>query len=303
LLHQTDLDFFGMSDRGQKRPVNEDQYLIATLRRSLLIEQSDLPLNDSSRRFSSHFGKLLVVADGMGGHEQGELASSLAVYAAAQYILNALPTILPPEQMAHTPVFERELNAILEDLEETIQFHGDGQEKSMGSTLTMAYVLWPHCFVVHIGDSRCYLMRNGRLDPLTTDHTVAARLVEQGVLPEEKADQSDLDKVLWNVLGGPEQGVRPEISCHRLEPGDLLFLCSDGLTHHLDDREIARVLERDDDARTLCDTLIRTANQRGGEDNITTLVCRFSDTSKRRKRAKAKSSRDETVHAEEAAVA
>ena len=270
------IDYFGRSERGQ-RETNEDQYLVATLQRSLLIEQSDLPLSDWSRRFSGQAGKLLVVADGMGGHENGELASSLAVYATAQYILDFLPWIIPNDDNEDRESIRQEFTHIIESVDHTVNFHGQGQKIKMGSTLTLAYVFWPRLYLVHVGDSRCYLMREQRLSQLTTDHTMAQKFSDQGVLDEDKARNSKWSHILWNALGGDDQGIKPEVGFFNLKPGDSLFLCTDGLSGVVPDSEIAATLQAEQEARKVCDRLIQRAIEEGSRDNITALACRFAD--------------------------
>jgi len=143
----------------------------------------------------------------------------------------------------------------------------------MGTTLTMALVVWPIAYVAHVGDSRCYLQRGGELRRLTTDHTLAQRLAE--VSPEAIDDHSRLHHILWNSLGASEDLPKPEIQKLTLQSGDLLLLCSDGLTKHLTDAQIAEVLAGGSSAPQRCQMLIERANAGGGGDNITAVVASF----------------------------
>ncbi len=147
--------------------------------------------------------------------------------------------------------------------------------KGMGTTLTLAYVAWPRLFVLHVGDTRCYLMRRGELRQITRDHTMASQLVEQGNLQKKDLETSPWSNVLWNALGGGGREVVPEFHSTTLEPGDILVLCSDGLNKHVDDGEIRNIVELESEPAAACRSLIDLANYRGGTDNTTVIVARF----------------------------
>jgi protein phosphatase len=145
----------------------------------------------------------------------------------------------------------------------------------MGTTLTMACVLWPRVYVVHAGDSRCYLHRDGTLGRMTRDHTIAQKALDEGILTEEEAKSSVLSNTLWNCIGGGAAGVSPDVYHATLCPGDELLLCTDGLTRHLPDAQIATILARSDSPARAVDTLIAAANEAGGADNVTVIVGRM----------------------------
>src|SRR5262245_13563622 len=144
----------------------------------------------------------------------------------------------------------------------------------MGTTLTLAYVLWPRVYVVHAGDSRCYLHRDSRLDRVTRDHTVAQRAVETGLLSPAQAERSPLAHTLWNCIGGGTDGVKPDIFKATLHVGDELLLCTDGVTRHLGDSSVQYVLEKSPTPEAAARALVDGANAAGGEDNITVIVAR-----------------------------
>jgi protein phosphatase len=127
----------------------------------------------------------------------------------------------------------------------------------------MALVDWPTAYVAHVGDSRCYVCRNGKLHQLTVDHTYANALVESGEMTPEEATHSSFAHAIWNVVGGHDAQIEPSVEVHQLEIGDTLLLCSDGLTNH----------------EQACERLIALANAGGGRDNITLAVARFVDAS------------------------
>ncbi len=184
-----DLDIFdvsGASDIGQKRTENQDHFLVANLRRQLIVEQTDVADKRQAELFGCQEGKLLVVADGMGGVIGGEEASRTAVEACARYVLDMMQWFLklsPDDEQD----FEVELSECLKAVQRKIWANGELEVRRMGTTVTMAYLLWPRMFVVHAGDSRCYLMRDGKLKQLTTDHTIAQQLVDSGGLTHRTA--------------------------------------------------------------------------------------------------------------------
>jgi protein phosphatase len=147
--------------------------------------------------------------------------------------------------------------------------------RGMGTTLTLAFVSGWKLFVVHAGDSRGYLYHAGQLRQLTTDHNVAAELARQGVIKPADVRHSRFRHVVTNVLGGPKSGVRVEVQRVDLETGDVLLLCTDGLTNMLADERIAAVLKAEADPRAACERLVAEANAAGGRDNITTVIARF----------------------------
>jgi protein phosphatase len=148
--------------------------------------------------------------------------------------------------------------------------------KGMGTTLTVAYVTGNVLYLAHAGDSRCYLYRGGKLEQLTRDHTFVAALVQEGVITSEAAAQHTMRNVITNAVGGDKKGVEPEVHKHLLSAGDVLLLCSDGLTEMMSDEEIAKELRTGPRSpEDLCGVLVGTANARGGTDNITVVVARF----------------------------
>jgi PPM family protein phosphatase len=145
----------------------------------------------------------------------------------------------------------------------------------MGTTLTLAYSLNNLLFVAHVGDSRCYLCRQGILYRLTRDHTLVQDMVRVGSLPAEDADQHRLRHVITNVVGGDSAEVKVEVHKVQLEAEDAVLLCSDGLTNMLADEEIAGILQAEVDPERACRRLVGRANEEGGQDNITVMLARY----------------------------
>lgn len=277
------LDAAGFTDIGREREKNEDQFLVATVQRSLAIRNTSLSHEALAWLPGSAKGTILVVADGMGGAGGGDIASAVAVRAIANYLTNVLPLADAAARSSRRRALrDQTLPGVRQGLEAAIA-RGDsevrraarapGAASQMGTTLTMAYILWPHLYVAHVGDSRCYLLRNRELQRLTTDHTLAEKLRERTEVVID--DSSPWHHVLWNALGGDKNTeVEPEVHRVVLETDDVVMLCSDGLTKHVMDQEIAPVLERAGTAIEACKRLVALANDDGGTDNVTVVVAR-----------------------------
>jgi PPM family protein phosphatase len=266
------VDAFGQTDRGRKRPTNQDSFAIAELRRALFVRQSNLRQPDTL--IGDELGHLFIVADGMGGYHGGEQASALAVETIEQFLLNTLGWLFGLSGDGVLTEFQQALRAadhrVVEAAAQKPQLGG------MGTTVTMAYATGSTLYAAHVGDSRLYLWRRGDLMRVTSDHTVVARMVSQGVLSPEEAATHKMRHLITNSVGGPSEGVTPEIHKVALEAEDVLLLCSDGLTEMLPDAYIGDVLHAGKPAEMCCQSLIESANERGGHDNITAVVARFA---------------------------
>jgi protein phosphatase len=284
------IDTCGRSDIGNKRKLNEDRFLIADLSKSLRVHQTNLGHDDQTRLFGQSQGQLFVVADGVGGHAAGERASTVAVDGVIMYTLDCMRWFF---RLADEPEDDclEDLKSVLEHSQARILAEADviGGRRGMGTTVTAAYVAWPRLYVVHVGDSRGYLFRGTKLRQITRDHTVAQQLVDNGRLDPHKAEESRWSHILWNVVGGDSQQLSPEVYKARLNVGDTLLLCSDGLTKHVSDLEIATLLADSPSAEDACRQLVDEANRSGGSDNITVVVARFKEATEHESVAEAES--------------
>ena len=273
---RTQMDSFGLTDRGSRRPTNEDHFLVADLNKSLRVHGTSLKLDDETRIYGGSQGKLLIVADGMGGEAEGERASTIAVDQVATYVLNSLGWCFRLEENSELD-FQEHLKDALKSCQESIQTAAfeHPEMSSMGTTMTMVYIVWPRAFVVHVGDSRCYLLRAGQLKQLTTDHTMAALLAESGKMSSEEARHSPMGHALVNVLGGKTDELSVDVNKLTLEVDDTLLLCTDGLYDMVPDEDLLNVLNSDVSAESACRKLVDLANDNGGKDNITLIVARF----------------------------
>jgi len=265
---------FGMTDPGKVRPSNEDNFLIAELARTLLVHHTSLP--ESPAQYSSRRGHLFLVADGMGGHQAGEVASALTLVSIESFLLNTLKKfsfLKTPEEQNVMQEFQEALGQADARIFEEAALHPE--LLGMGTTLTMAFAVNWKLYVAHAGDSRCYLYSGGSLQQVTHDHTIVAEMVQKGTLSPEEASTSKYRNVVTNALGGHKPGVRVELHKLALEPDDTVLLCSDGLTGMVSDERIASILHEEQDPQRACERLIAEANEHGGKDNITVLVARM----------------------------
>lgn len=276
---EPNIESAGLTDRGRVREKNEDAFVIATLQRSLLIQNASPAVQGWFTGNSA--GLLLVVADGMGGQGGGDVASKVAIEAVVNHLLNCMPWAARRAAKAGAS-HRHSLTGVREELASAMAL-GDATVKNagaqsstphMGTTLTLALLLGPIAYVAHVGDSRAYLLRKGQLSRLTRDHTLAQRLADESMQPIDAASQ--LNNILWNSLGATEDLPEPEIQKLDLEPKDALLLCSDGLTKHVTDEQIAMVLSSRAPATARCATLIELANAAGGTDNITAVMAQTS---------------------------
>lgn len=273
LSERVKIECYSVSDPGRVRPTNQDQYLIGDLAKSILIQQSGLDRPDHSRQMGYPLGKLLVVADGMGGMGGGNVASSVAVEAVVSYALNVMPWFLRLDE-AREQDLGRELKAAVDRSAEAVRAvaASDSDLAKMGTTLTLAYLAWPRAYVVHAGDTRCYLFRAGQLLQVTRDQSMAQKLLDQKVLSQEEADKSSWRNVLWSAIGGGTQELFAEVYKVLLQPGDALLLCSDGLNKHVSDEQIASVLAERSSVQDACRRLVGLTNEAGGTDNVTVVI-------------------------------
>lgn len=244
------------TDVGRVREVNEDTYCAFDL----------APLWP---------GRLFAVADGMGGYEGGEVASSLAIMTLNDHLRSSLEQWKQAGQTLE-PDIEDMLAGSFAAADAAIQAEAGKRPgiKMMGTTLTAAVAGGGRTWLAHVGDSRAYLMQNGSLRQVTEDHSLVGEMVKNGSLTEEEAMSHPQRNIVTNVLSA---GVATHVDLDQFsyQPGDLLLICSDGLTGYVSSKEIATVLQTVD-LDGAAEALVRMANERGGTDNITVLLVRLS---------------------------
>jgi protein phosphatase len=269
------VDCFGRTDIGCVRETNQDQFLIADLRKSIIIHHSSLGYDAQTQFTGASRAKLFIVADGMGGYHGGERASWMAVEGVVQYFLTNLHWPITCAA-SHEKHFFSGLNSALKHSQMQIRSAADmnPEQARMGTTLTMAWVVWPTVYLVHVGDSRAYLYRDGQLMLLSHDQTLAQALADNGVIRADEVETHRFSNVLVSALGCTSN-MEPLCGRHELEPNDKLMICSDGLTKHVTDEEIVEILREDQLAEVTCNRLIDAAKNAGGSDNITAVLAQF----------------------------
>ncbi len=227
--------------------------------------------------------RFFIVADGMGGHAAGEVASAMAVDAVRQFLTDHNDQL---DEFAGNATDEGRKQAVglleqaVRQAHQSVYDRGvaESDKQGMGTTLDVLVVAGPEAFIAHVGDSRTYLVRGGKAAQITTDHTVAEVLVIEGKLSLEEAQISPLRTILVNAIGvAPDIGV--EMAHVQLRQGDLLLLCSDGLHDYFpQEDELAKHLV-DNEPENALEALIELAKDRGGHDNITGVVVEVMDCS------------------------
>ena len=212
---------------------------------------------------------LYVVADGMGGHRAGKVASELATEHALRAI-QALQgaTASPAEKLRQA------VSCANREIHETAKSNED--LSGMGTTLVAILAGEERVALAHVGDSRAYLIRAGRIRQLTDDHSLVGELVRRRQISEDDAREHPHRHVLTRALGVAPT-TQPDLAELTPAPGDTFVLCSDGLTTHLRDAEILELVQQDPELQKACDTLVACANHRGGVDNVTVVLVRFDD--------------------------
>ncbi len=258
---------FGKTDLGRTRDHNEDTFLVADLstgHASLRPEVRDHMIGPR--------GSLFMVADGMGGAAAGEIASQMAV----DLIHRHLSAVWATDADVSEERFAFRMREALELANQHIHNYAKqhAEVRGMGTTATVAGVYGTGLWLAQIGDSRAYLARDGQVSQLTKDQSLMQRLVDAGELTEEEAEQSERRNIILQALG-PDPKVKVDLTHQRLQRGDALVICSDGLSSLVRREEIADLLRENADLASACSALIDLANGRGGPDNITVVIARF----------------------------
>jgi PPM family protein phosphatase len=209
---------------------------------------------------------MFVVADGMGGAQAGEVASRLAI----ETFEEGLPASGSPE--ARLAELVRDANHRIYD-----RSRADQGRAGMGTTLTAAYLDNADLAIAHVGDSRAYLFRDGELTRLTQDHSLVDELVRQGKLTEAQAAEHPQRSIITRALG-PEPEVEVDTWTYPVRAGDVMLLCSDGLTSMISEERVTEILREAESLKVAADELIREANEAGGRDNITVVLSQFEET-------------------------
>jgi serine/threonine protein phosphatase PrpC len=250
----------GKSDVGRVRSNNEDCFRI----------QAEL--------------NLFILSDGMGGEAHGEIASALAVETVVKHCLEGQRNPVAPffgetkdSWDARTKRLASAVYLANKKIFESAEQHPE--QRGMGATLTAAWIDEDRLSIAHVGDSRAYLLRHGHLQQLTSDHSLVAEQVRRGLLTPAEAEKSEMQSVLLRALGAQPK-VEIDAEEQPLFDGDVLLLCSDGLTRMVGEPEIISALKSESDSERAAEKLVALANTNGGADNVTVIVVRLGAVSK-----------------------
>lgn len=264
-----EIDVFGLTHPGKVRPTNQDHFLLAAIHRRLHVVQTSLTNQERLRFPEERIAFLAMIADGVGGTEGGEEASRLALETATSYINTGLDSY---QGSGGGTTFENALQDAAMVAHAAVQerLKSEPDLRSMATTLTLWFGVWPWYYLLQVGDSRYYLYREGRLTQITRDQTMAQDLVDQGVLKRADADKSRLAHVLSSAIGGPT--TLPVVTRLRADWQNVHLLCSDGLFKHVTDEQIAERLRTMTSAKQVSEQLLQDALDGGGSDNISIIV-------------------------------
>ncbi len=262
------VEVFGRTDVGKAREHNEDTFLVADLTARNASLQPDVRTHVVGRR-----GTLFMVADGMGGAAAGEVASEMATTTVYNHMINQWGS----DQEVTEQRFAYRLKEAVEIANQHIHEYARShlEVRGMGTTTTAAGVFDGALYLTQIGDSRGYLIRQSRIAQITKDQSLMQRLVDAGELTEEEAAVSERRNIILQALG-PDANVKVDLTRQELCRGDMLVMCSDGLSGLVKKEEILSVVTQATDLVGACKQLIDLANSRGGPDNITCIVARFT---------------------------
>jgi serine/threonine protein phosphatase PrpC len=268
-------DFGAVSHPGKVRNQNEDHFLVFRLGRNQETLLTNIPA-DQLPEPTGEAGYSMIVADGIGGNAAGEVASRLAITTALKLVHKSPKWGFKINQKEARELFER-INYYLREIDKTLTERGyaDPRLFGMGTTLTAAFSMGVDLFIIHLGDSRAYLYRNGALQRLTKDHTMAQAMADAGYIAPEDVRRHVRRNTLTNYLGGQHGKVKADLRWLRLTDGDRLLLCTDGLSEMVDDQLIARILHERDQPRDAANALLDEALEQGGKDNVTVIVARY----------------------------
>ena len=266
--------------QGLVRASNEDSFVVFRLVRYLERVLSNIPESELPTR-GEDTGYLLVVADGMGGHQAGEVASRSAIVNALQLILRSPRWALNLDDpqtreteisslLARSRTYLAAVHAALRE-----QASSDSRLEGMGTTLTGAYTVGADMFVLHVGDSKAYLLRGERMIKITHDHTVAQQYADLGVIPQEAVPGHHASHMLTRAIGAPTEKLSGDMHHLQIQDGDRLLLCSDGLTDMASEDQIVAVMRSRPTAAEAAQGLIDLALSGGGRDNITVIVANY----------------------------
>jgi len=267
-----EIDVYGITHPGKVRKDNQDHFLICSLRPGVVVHHTSLP--DTGRwSGAERLAFLAMVADGVGGSAMGEEASRLAVAGITDYVTQCVHTYYTADSSNDAGFADALVEAAMQVHARIVEQTREADDPRGGSTtLTLWIGVWPRAYLLQVGDSRCYTLREGALTQISRDQTMAQELIDAGVLKRTEVRRTRWAHVLSSSIGGHQ--TAPVVTRMDQEWGRVGLLCSDGLTKHVSDERIAEQLRNMSSAKQVCEALLQEALDDGGTDNITILVGR-----------------------------
>ncbi len=264
------VDFHGLTHQGKVRKDNQDHFLLSSLHKRMEVQLTSLPDTRGLYGEVDRLALLAMVADGVGGGPSGEVASRRVVEAVSQYAVGSMDCYYTADP-SDDQVFTQSLaDAALHCHEELRQ--RTGAEAGMATTLSLMLFVWPRAYLLQVGDSRYYILRDGELTQISRDQTLAQVLVDDDVFSRTEAAKSPLSEVLSSSIGGSE--TAPIVTGIDNDWDYIHLLCSDGLTKHVSDEQIGNRLRSFTSSKQTLEELLQDALDDGGSDNITIIVGR-----------------------------
>lgn len=271
-----ELDLFGITHVGKVRTENQDHFLVATVHPELVLHETSLPRPQSLPIHGTRLATVMLVADGVGGSTGGREASQLAIESIMKYVSSTL-RCYHAAGSSEEEEFVDALRAAALEAHAAVRAESAQRPEvhRMATTLTLFIAVWPWAYVMQVGDSRAYHYHSGELKQMTRDQTIAQDLVDQGVLSPDRVAKSPFSNVLASAIGA--DAALPEVSRVKMDGRGVFLLCSDGLTKHVKDGEIAAELKTLTSSEASCRKLLDLALERGGSDNITVIIARATN--------------------------
>ena len=266
-----ELDVFGLTHPGKVRATNADHFLVASFHRAIQVHATSLPEGSLPLYSPDSRGFVMLVADGVGSMSHAKEGSAKLADAIAAYLVGMSEVSLQANPERESEVLER-LRITLQAAHEHLREYSLEVGGGAATTITMLLTLWPRAFIVHAGDSRAYRLRDGVLERMTMDQTMAEVMFQTGAMSPAQAESSKLKNVLLSAAGGVTFDL--DLSAIDVQRGDRPLLCTDGLTRHVKEPEIRDILASDIGSERVCRDLLALALERGGEDNITIVTGR-----------------------------
>lgn len=268
----SEIDAWGATHIGKVRKENQDHFFVGALARGITVDVASVRPGESGTAQLERLASLAVVADGVGGHAGGEEAARRAVeglISSVSKFFHEAEYREPDDPEVFSRLLHEATLAVHESLVEEAEREGGSR---FATTLTLFLGLWPHAYILQVGDSRCYVYQDGELTQISQDQTLAQELVDSGVLTRTVAERSRWADVLSSAVGGEE--AVPVVTRVVRDWGAVVLLCSDGLTKHVSDGQIKRRLASLTSSRQAVEKLLEDALADGGSDNITVIVGR-----------------------------